>query len=86
MRTITHLIVTAAIAVSPVAASAQSRSDQLAAVDNKAVPTVAVPATSAPAVVQDKKVCKSLPSSYSRKTERVCLTKEQWQQVEDESR
>jgi hypothetical protein len=45
--------------------------------------------TAAPAQAQptpEKKVCKQLPSSYSRMTERVCLTKQEWKQVEAEMR
>jgi hypothetical protein len=34
--------------------------------------------------VADKKVCKNLPSSYTRMTERVCLTRQQWEQVQRE--
>jgi hypothetical protein len=30
----------------------------------------------------DKKICRQLPSSYSRMTKRVCLTAGQWAQVE----
>jgi hypothetical protein len=37
------------------------------------------------AAVADKKICKELPSSYTRMTERVCLTKRQWQQVHEEA-
>lgn len=33
----------------------------------------------------DKKICRLLPSSYSRMTERVCLTKEDWAKVEKEA-
>lgn len=33
----------------------------------------------------DKKICKYLPSSYTRMTQRACLTKEQWKQVELEA-
>jgi len=33
-----------------------------------------------------KKICKLLPSSYSHTSQRVCLTKEEWKQVEEESR
>jgi hypothetical protein len=38
--------------------------------------------TVVPAAV--KKVCKNLPSSYTRMTERVCLTRQQWEQVQRE--
>jgi len=32
----------------------------------------------------DKKICKELPSSFTRMTEKVCLTKDQWKRVEEE--
>ena len=35
--------------------------------------------------VADKKICKQLPSSYSRMTQRTCLTAKQWEQVERDS-
>jgi len=46
---------------------------------------VALAGGKATQAVDDKKVCKNLPSSYTRMTERVCLTKEQWKQVDDQS-
>lgn len=36
--------------------------------------------------VSEKKVCKRLPSSSSRMTKRVCLTADEWRQVEEEIR
>ena len=33
----------------------------------------------------EQKVCKYLPSSYTRMTKRTCLTKEEWKQVEREA-
>ena len=33
----------------------------------------------------DPKICKYLPSSYTRMTKRTCLTKEEWKQVEREA-
>jgi hypothetical protein len=32
----------------------------------------------------DKKICKRLATSGTRMAERVCLTKEQWQKVDEE--
>jgi hypothetical protein len=34
--------------------------------------------------VQDKKICKQLPSSTSRLPNRVCLTEKEWKQVEED--
>ena len=82
----TRLIVTAALLISPIAASAQSiptTGTKLA--DNATSNTVsAAPADAkaAPAAVQEKKICKHLPSSFSRMTQRACLTASEWKQVE----
>jgi hypothetical protein len=34
------------------------------------------------AATGEKKICKQLPSSYSRMTKRACLTDKEWKQVE----
>ena len=34
--------------------------------------------------VTEKKICKQLPSSYSRHSNKVCMTAEQWNKVEQE--
>ena len=46
---------------------------------------VANTATAAVAPVE-KKVCRLLPSSYSHRNDRVCLTKEEWKQVDEQLR
>lgn len=33
----------------------------------------------------EKRICRQLPSSYSRMTQRTCLTAKQWEQVERDS-
>ncbi|MFL6763233.1 MAG: hypothetical protein ACJ8FB_11845 [Sphingomicrobium sp.] len=33
----------------------------------------------------NKKICKELPSSFTRMTEKVCFTREQWKRVEEEA-
>lgn len=35
--------------------------------------------------VAEKKVCRHLPSSYSRRTQKVCLTSKEWAEVEREA-
>jgi hypothetical protein len=51
---------------------------------SRAAPAARIPpATAAPA---EKPICKLLPSSYSHSSKRVCLTKEQWKQVDDQMR
>jgi hypothetical protein len=37
------------------------------------------------AAAPEKKVCKLLESSYSHRSQRVCLTKKEWQQVDSEA-
>lgn len=34
--------------------------------------------------VTEKKICKQLPSSYTRHSNKVCMTAEQWKKVEQE--
>jgi hypothetical protein len=34
----------------------------------------------------EKKICRLLPSSYSHMNDRVCLTKEEWKRVDDQTR
>jgi hypothetical protein len=49
------------------------------------VPIVAsIKAASAAAATLEKPVCKLIPLSYSHLSQRVCLTKEQWELVEQE--
>lgn len=48
----------------------------------QAPPTAnAATTTAAPA---ERKICKQLPSSYSHATQRVCLTKDEWKQVDEQ--
>jgi hypothetical protein len=37
-----------------------------------------------PGQVTEKKICKQLPSSYTRHSNKVCMTAEQWKKVEQE--
>jgi len=85
MRTILIASLVAAAAASPVAAQ-QSQTQLASAAGNNSAQTVtdAKPAPAAPAV-EPKKVCKRLPSSYSKRSDRVCLTEREWAQVEQDS-
>ena len=80
------LLVTAALLVSPVAASAQNSSIRSTQLAENSVADVTVgssaPTKAAPAPAVEKKICKQLPSSYSRMTKRTCLTADQWKQVD----
>jgi hypothetical protein len=44
----------------------------------------AAPDTASPARVEEPKICKQLPTSYSRMPNRACLTKKQWDQLNKE--
>ena len=71
MRTITLSILSAAIiAASPAAAknNAQASENQVGTATSEAG--------------ANKKICRRLPATGSRMTPRVCLTKEEWKQVE----
>jgi hypothetical protein len=81
-----RLMVTAALLVSPIAASAQNSSIKTAQLAENSVAEATTGSSAqqkaAPAATAEKKVCKQLPSSYSRMTKRTCLTEQQWKQVE----
>ena len=85
-----RLMVTAALLVSPAAASAQASSTAMATIAQNSVATdtgtaSVIDSRSAPATAVEKKICKQLPSSYSRMTQRVCLTEKEWKQAEQEA-
>jgi hypothetical protein len=67
---VSKLIVAVSLVVSPIAASAAAQPG----------------ADKSAAATADKKICKQLPSSTSRLPQRVCLTAQQWKQVEDANR
>lgn len=70
MRTTMFLTLAAAFTLSaPLAA----KSDKLA----ESKPTAAKPA--------EKKVCRTVAATGSRMGERICLTKEQWKKVDEET-
>ncbi len=85
----TRLLVTAALVISPMAASAQNSSIKTAQLAQNSVAEAtagsSVQQKAAPAAVPDKKICRQLPSSYSRMAKRTCLTAEQWKQVDAEA-
>lgn len=74
MRTSMFLTIAAALTVSaPLAAKTETSTSQLA--ENKA----------GKAAEGEKKICKRLATSGTRMADRVCLTKEQWKKVDDET-
>lgn len=76
------MVASAAVASSPNGKEMASAVGNTVVSDAQAVTPVAGGKTQA---VPEKKICRQLPSSYSRMTERVCLTAKQWEQVERDS-
>jgi len=69
-------------AASPATAAPPAVSNQVAPADSQ----VAIGGgTKSDPRTATKKICKELPSSFTRMTEKVCFTKEQWKQVEEEA-
>ena len=79
-KLVAGLIVSAVLVVSPVAASTQVAAPKSADVGKAATSEDASGKTTA----AEKKICKQLPSSSSRLTNRACLTAKEWKQVEEE--
>ena len=81
----TALLSTAALASPATQPTAPAAPGQAAVqvAEASPIPTVsnAAPAAAAPA---QKKECRLLPSSYSHRSDRVCLTKEEWKQVDEQ--
>ena len=77
-------LVSAAASAAPATAPANSASAPRQMADaSPSAPAAASTATTTAAPV-DKKICKQLPSSYSHSTQRVCLTKDEWKQVDEQ--
>ena len=84
-RTLIASFIAAAVVASPAAAQ-QSQTQLASAADTNSSATVVTDAKpAAPATAQEKKVCKRLPSSYSKRTDRVCMTEREWAQVDQDS-
>jgi hypothetical protein len=84
-KTLIASLIAAAVAASP--AAAQQAQTQLAAVvetNGAAAADVSETAKPAAPAVEEKKVCKRLQSSYSKRTEKVCLTEREWARVEQD--
>jgi Spy/CpxP family protein refolding chaperone len=77
--TVISFIVAAAFIAAPAGARTQPSQADVAA--NNSVASVG-----GASVKAAKKVSKRLPSSYSNMSKRVCLTEQQWQQIEEEAR
>lgn len=82
MRLTSVVIMSAVLLLSSAAVAKEKKlaSNELApsATSNQSNAEAAAPA--------EKKICKRLETSGTRMFERVCLTKQQWQKVEDESK
>jgi acyl-CoA synthetase (AMP-forming)/AMP-acid ligase II len=62
------------LVAAPANAKEKTQTEQVASADQ---------VTTAADTKEAAKVCRRIPSSSSRKTERVCLTKEDWKKVEE---
>ena len=90
LLTLSAVLVSAAANASPavqgtLAAPAASAPLQVADASRAPAAAAATPAATTTAVAP-KKICKLLPSSYSHSQQRVCLTKDEWKQVDEQSR
>jgi hypothetical protein len=88
LLTLSAVFVSAAATASPTSQATSSAAPREVQVADATQPSSAATSTpAAPAMaVAPKKICKQLPSSYSHTTQRVCLTKEEWKQVDEQSR
>ena len=75
------VVASAAVASSPNGKEMASAVGNTVASDAQPIAPVAGGKTQA---VAEKKICRQLPSSYSRMTQRVCLTAKEWKQVEND--
>jgi hypothetical protein len=80
-KLVAGLIVSAALSISPVVAATQTAAPKSAETGKAASPEN-VGGTAAAA--EEKKICKQLPSSSSRLSNRACLTAREWKQVQEE--
>ena len=80
---LTLAFISAAASAAAGPASSASASRQMAEA-SQTTPRVVVGTTAA--APAEKKICKLLPSSYSHRSDRVCLTSEQWKQVDEQMR
>jgi hypothetical protein len=82
MRLTSVVIMSAALLLS---STAMAKEKKLAS--NELAPSVTSIQSTAEAVAPaEKKICKRLATSGTRMGERVCLTKQQWQKVEEEAK
>lgn len=76
------LLTAAAAPASAAPTSVQSVGNQVASSDTPIQPI----AGARPQAIAAPKICRQLPSSYSRLPQRVCLTKDEWAKVDDDNR
>lgn len=78
---LTMTIAIASMAAAPAAtAGASNDQSKASAPATQQSPTSSTTAAAA----EEKKICKLLPSSYSHHSDRVCLTKSDWEKVDQE--
>jgi hypothetical protein len=90
LLTLSAVLVSAGASAAPStrAASSSIAPQQIRVADAAQAPRSSAVAPIAPVTtaVVPKKICKMLPSSYSHTQQRVCLTKDEWKQVDEQSR
>jgi len=84
-----HIVACCALMVASAAVASSPNGKEMASAVGNSVATnaqaVAPVAGGKPQVVAEKKICRQLPSSYTRMTKRVCLTAKEWEQVESDN-
>jgi len=81
MRMLLVGLVLASISIPATAAiNPPKPSNEIAVQDNSG--GVTAPAAK-PQPITEKLVCRRIPSSYSHRSEKICLTKKQWEEVDD---
>jgi hypothetical protein len=88
MTMLKHIVAGCALVIASAAVAGSPNGKQVAsAVGNNVVADaqpIAPVAGGKPQAVAEKKICRQLPSSYTRMTKRACLTAKEWEQVEND--
>ena len=83
---VARFVIIAALAAVPAVGAAQAKPSQLAVnTANQNTAANVQSSTTQQTAVAPKTICKRVDQSYSRMAKRVCLTKEQWQRVEEDA-
>ena len=84
-----HIVACCALMVASASVASSPNGKEVASAVGNSIAADATPvapvAGGKPQTVAEKKICRQLPSSYSRMTKRVCLTAKEWEQVESDN-